>query len=345
MRKTLLSVTLVCALLLAGCSGPGNCSSDKLNVIFETDIGNDIDDALALDMLYKYHEQGKINFAAVMLNKCDPAPAEYMDISNTWYGYTDMPVGVVRDGSNDKRGLYAQKVVELNAEDGTPMFKRTHGDYDKLPDAHILYRKLLAEMPDKSVVIASVGFSTNLARLLETPADEYSKLTGAELVRKKVKLLSAMAGDFREGSKPEYNVKYDVPAAQKVFKEWPTPIVFSPFDVGKMILYPGASIANDFGWANGPHPMVEAYKAYKQMPYDRPTWDLTSVLYAVEGADWFTVSPNGKVDVDEKGVTTFTPDAKSDRCYLSVTEEQAARILQRFQEIITARAAKYQELP
>ena len=27
--------------------------SDKLRVIFETDIGNDIDDALALDMLYK----------------------------------------------------------------------------------------------------------------------------------------------------------------------------------------------------------------------------------------------------------------------------------------------------
>ena len=89
--------------------------------------------------------------------------------------------------------------------------------------------------------------------------------------------------------------------------------------------------------------MVEAYKAYKKMPYDRPTWDLTSVLYAVEGADWFTVSPMGWVDVDDKGRTFFTPDEKGTRCYVSVTEEQAAKILQRFQEIITAPAAKYQE--
>lgn len=343
MKKFYVLVLFACAMALTACNCSDKQCPDKLNVIFETDIGNDIDDALALDMLYKYHQMGKINFAAVMLNKCDPAPAEYMDISNTWYGYTDMPVGIVRDGANDKRGLYAKRVVELVNEDGSPVFKRTHGDYDKLPDAHILYRKLLAQMPDNSVVIATVGFSTNLARLLETPADEYSKLTGMELVRRKVRLLSAMAGDFREGKGPEYNVRYDVPAAKKVFKEWPTPIVFSPFDVGKMILYPGASIENDFGWANGPHPMVEAYKAYKKMPYDRPTWDLTSVLYAVEGADWFTVSPMGWVDVDDKGRTFFTPDEKGTRCYVSVTEEQAAKILQRFQEIITAPAAKYQE--
>ena len=336
-------VVSACVLILSGCAGSEKAASDKINVIFETDIGNDIDDALALDMLYKYHEMGKINFVGVMLNKCHPAPAEYMDIKNTWYGYPEMPVGVVRDGSIDKNGLYAQRVVDLKNEDGTPMFKRSHSDYDKLPDAHILYRKLLAEMPDNSVVIASVGFSTNLARLLETPADKYSKLTGAELVKKKVKFLSAMAGDLREGNRVEYNVRYDIPAAQKVFHEWPTPVVISPFEVGMVIKYPGASIENDFGWANGPHPMVEAYKAYMQMPYDRPTWDLTSVLYAAEGAEWFTVSQMGRVEINDKGSMFFTPDEKADRCYLSVNEEQIAKILQRFQEIITAPAAKYQE--
>ena len=43
-------------------------------------------------------------------------------------------------------------------------------------------------------MIAQVGFSTNLARLLDTGADEYSTLSGIELVKRKVKLLSLMAG-------------------------------------------------------------------------------------------------------------------------------------------------------
>ena len=38
------------------------------NIIFETDMGNDVDDALAIDMLYKYHSSGQINLMAVMLN-------------------------------------------------------------------------------------------------------------------------------------------------------------------------------------------------------------------------------------------------------------------------------------
>jgi hypothetical protein len=33
-----------------------------------------------------------------------------------------------------------------------------------------------------------------------------------------------MAGHFPSGQ-PEYNVKTDIPAARKVFDEWPTPIL------------------------------------------------------------------------------------------------------------------------
>jgi len=40
----------------------------------------------------------------------------------------------------------------------------------KLPDAHTLYRKILAKQPDSSVTIISIGFSTNIARLLLTGA-------------------------------------------------------------------------------------------------------------------------------------------------------------------------------
>ena len=226
-------------------------------------------------------------------------------------------------------------MVDLKDSLGNPLFARSHPDYDNYPEAVTLYRKLLAGEPDNSVVIASVGFSTNLIRLLETTADEYSKLTGKELVEKKVKLLVTMAGCFNDPSLHEYNVVKDIPAAKVIFGEWPTPVVTSPFEVGIRIQYPATSIENDFGWAPQ-HPVVEAYKAYLPMPYDRPTWDPTAVLYAVEGGDWFTVSEPGRIVVTDEGSTLFEADEAGTRRYLSVTDEQAKAILDHFVEVITS---------
>ena len=144
MKRIALLLLLPLSVLVSGCAENGTSSSDALKVIFETDIGNDVDDALALDMLYKYVEWGQVDLLAVMINKDAPAPAEYMDIMNTWYGHTDIPVGIVRGGSDDPWGQYAQKVVDLKNEDGTPMFARSRKSYDDLPDAHILYRQILA---------------------------------------------------------------------------------------------------------------------------------------------------------------------------------------------------------
>ena len=54
--------------------------------------------------------------------------------------------------------------------------------YKKVPDAVEVYRKILAEADDKSIVISSIGFINNLANLLQSDPDQYSQLTGVELV-------------------------------------------------------------------------------------------------------------------------------------------------------------------
>lgn len=326
------------ALALPGCKRPSTGEgATPLSVIFETDLGNDIDDALAMDMLYKYQDAGVIRLLAVNLNKEGEAPAEYADILNTWYGYPEIPIGIIRDGvdcENDATN-YAKAVVNLEDAEGKPLFARSHPGYSDYPDAVTLYRRILSSEPDSSVVIASVGFSTNLARLLASPSDGISPLTGKELVAKKVKLLSMMAGCFIDQNNHEYNVFKDVPAAKAVFEKWPTPVVTSPVEVGGGIKYPGSSIENDFAWAPQ-HPVVEGYKAYRPMPYDRPTWDPTAVLYAVEGGDWFTVSPPGRIEVTQEGATIFTEDPAGKRRYLAVSKEQREAILQHFIEIITS---------
>ena len=144
-----------------------------------------------------------------------------------------------------------------------------------------------------------------------------------------------MAGDIEDPNLHEYNVVKDIPAAKIIFEEWPTPVVTSPFEVGIKIQYPGSSIENDFGWA-GLHPVVEAYKAYQTMPYDRPTWDPTAIQYAVEGGDWFTVSPTGNITVTEEGSTIFTPDGNGTRRYLSVDQDQADSVKAHFIKMITS---------
>ena len=312
--------------------------AQRLNLIFETDMGNDVDDALAIDMLYKFDRQKQIKLMAVMLNKEGEFPPRYIDLLNTWYGKQRIPIGVsgrlsqsIVAGKN-----YTQVVCEETDEQGKPLYKRSIKDYSTLLPAPKLYRRLLAKAKDHSVTIVSVGFSTNLALLLDTEADEYSPLSGRELVAKKVERLVTMAGNIANPKHHEYNVVNDIQACQKVYRDWPTPIITSPFELGEHIKYPARSIENDFGWAPH-HPIVDSYKAYLPKMEDRPTWDLTAVLFAVQPQDFFTLSAPGRITVTDEGSTLFKPQADGSHYYLSVTPEQARRILDYFIKKITTK--------
>ena len=330
MKKLVLLLTMLCF-------GFG-MRAQRMNVIFETDMGNDVDDALAIDMLYKYNKQKRINLMAVMLNKEGEFPPKYIDLLNTWYGQKRIPIGVSprADKSLVAGTNYTQVVCEKLDEKGKPLYKRSIKDYSKLLSAVKLYRKLLAKAEDASVTIVSVGFSTNLALLLDTKADEYSPLTGKELVAQKVKRLVTMAGHIENPKYAEYNVVNDVAACQRVFSEWPTPIYMSPFELGLQVRYPAQSIENDFTWTKH-HPIVDSYKVYLKKIEDRPTWDLTAVLYAVDPQQFFNISPAGKIVVTNEGYTHYKQDAAGKHFYLFITPEQAKAILEYFVTMVTAK--------
>ena len=337
MKKIIFAFVLA-LLAFPGCKSGQQVEDDSvINLIMETDIGNDIDDVIAIDLIYKYIDARIVNLLGVCINKEGYRTGEFVDILNTWYGHPDIPIGIIHDGApcDEVEYNYTRKVVDLETADGQPAFKRTLKSHDDLLEAPVLYRKLLSEAKDNSVVIASVGFSTNLARLLDTPADEYSPLTGMELVARKVKYLSTMAGCFSDTTRHEYNVVKDIPAAKKVFEEWPTPLVTSPWELGAVVKYPAESIDNDFEWAGGNHPLVEAYYHYQPRPYNSPTWDPTAVLYAVEGDRWFTVSEPGFISINSVGSSIFTPDPNGNRRYLMVDEAQAEAIKNHFVKIVT----------
>ena len=287
--------------MLAACGW----AADAVPLIFDTDMGNDVDDALALAVIHALQSRGEARLLAVTITKDSKSAGPYVDLVNTFYGRGDIPIGVVRVGPTQNDSSMIRIPAERLNRDGSFVYPHRLTDGASAPDAVSLLRRVLAAERDGSVVMVQVGFSTNLARLLGSPADAASPLSGAQLVAAKVRLLSAMAGAFPSG-KPEFNVMTDIPSARKVFQEWPTPVVFSGFEVGKTLLFPATSIEHDFSWVPD-HPVADAYRTYMPMPYDRPTWDLTSALYAIRpDRQYFALSPAGRVSVDEDGQTRFT---------------------------------------
>jgi inosine-uridine nucleoside N-ribohydrolase len=308
-------IRLVFVVLLVMCSVAA-ASNNPVIVIFDTDMGNDVDDVVALAMLHALQSRGECRITAVTVSKDQELAGPFVDVINTFYGRSDIPIGVVRNGPTRDEGKYLSLVNRYP--------HRLNRGADA-PDAVMLLRTVLAKEPDVSVVIIQTGFSTNLARLLESKADENSELTGTALIRKKVRLLSVMGGAFGPHASPEYNVTNDIAAAKKVFETWPTPVVFSGFEIGLAVEYPSQSILQDFRHVEH-HPLVEAYVLYNPPPHNRPCWDPTAALFAVRpDRGYFGLSAPGRVTVAANGATHFEPLANGNRRYLTIDHDQVIR--------------------
>ncbi len=299
-----------------------------VKIIFDTDIGNDVDDALALGLLHALADRGACELLGVTITRSDELAGPFVDAVNTFYGRPNLPIGFIRA----KPETDVSKFLPLaEVRDGEQLrYPRDLKRSSDAPAALRLLRQLLAAQADGSVVLVQVGYFSNFAALLDTPADELSALTGRDLVKQKVKLLSVMAGAFQtindNNHYPEFNVYKDIPAAQKLARDWPTPIVWSGFEIGIALPYPAVSIERDFRFVPH-HPLAEAYQLYSPTPHERPTWDLTSALYAVQpDRGFFGLSEAGMVTVESDGFTRFTPQPKGRDRFLKLDATQVVRV-------------------
>lgn len=327
MRKTFLLILLCLATAVQA----------GRNIIFETDMGNDVDDAWALDMLHKYADRGQARILAVMLNKEGLGPCRFVEAMNTWYGRPRIPVGrALREfPSNEGMPNFTNIVPDMKAADGTPLYPHTISKLSDCPDAVTLYRRLLAKQKDHSVTIVSVGFSGNLAALLHTGADRYSTLSGSELVARKVSALVIMAGHIENPDYVEYNVENDIPSCQEVFAKWPGEIVVTPFELGLAAKLPASCLKNDFGWTDH-HPALDAVMAARGQYADYPTWDMTAVVYAVEGcAGYFTLSRPGTITVTDKGCTHYQADSRGRHRYMMSDHNQSALLVKHMCDLVS----------
>ena len=275
-------------------------------VIYDTDLGSSTDDLFGLDMLYRYHEAGRCRLLGVVVDRMGDDCAGVADVMNTYFGHGDLPIGLVRHGIAEPQvWIDYRNMAGWCDADGSPLFDRTH--QPPYPDGWQLYRRLLAAEEDHSVNIVTVGFVTCLAQLLQSQPDQYSPLSGVELVRQKVKCLYIQGGRFGVADEGDFNFAQGITFAQDFFRLWPADvdIVFSPMETGQAVEYTPEQVVADIDWTDV-HPIKQVYLRCN-CNTGQKMWDPMVVINAVEGDNLFTLSERGTVSITPDAETPFTP--------------------------------------
>jgi len=294
-------------------------SISQVKIIFDTDIGGDADDLGALAMLHNFIDKNECDLLAVMSWSSNKYAVPAVDALNRYYNHPGIPIGVRKAGTFESEENYNRVIAEnfpykLN--------------YDDVPDATDLYRKILAEQDDRSVSIVTVGPLANIKRLIQSEPDEYSPLTGSELICKKVKEFVIMGGKFPSGEN-EWNFNGGMPGVTKfVVENLQVPVVFSGFEVGVQIKT--AAVFNDidkntplykgFLYFSEHAPWMKDRFAGKIL--DNASYDQTAILYAVRGGvgEYWKPVCGGHVEVDENGDNRWIKGKVTNQSYLKLIE-------------------------
>lgn len=306
--------------LLTVCASSLAQNTKPIPVIFDSDMGPDYDDVGAITLLHAFADSGYVKILATVASTKYKGVAAVFDVLNTYFKRPDILIGVPKGKALElKDSQHWTDTLLLN-------YPHSIKKNEDALDAMEAYRRLLASQPDGSVTIITVGFLTNLADLLQSPPDKYSKLNGKDLVAKKVKQLVCMAGGFPSGN--EFNVRMDAAASKSVFDNWPTPILLSGVEIGFTIVT-GLPLINNRSIKRSP--VKDVYRICiplsQQDTAGRMSWDQTAVLIAVKGYQpWWNIE-TGKMIVADKGSNTWS---KESSLHSYLTEAQSPLIVQAF---------------
>lgn len=277
------------------------------NIIFDTDIGGDSDDLGAAAILCAYAQQGKINLLGGGVTSALWSSGTLSAVFN-YYGFGDLPVAT-------RFGKYGFDYGCAYARHVSLRYSNMITDKGVFETPVSLYRRLLANAEDGSVTFCTTGGLTNLSDLLKSSPDEHSNLTGAELVAKKVKWVVAMGCLFPEGY--ECNIQADPAAAKYVNENWPTPIIYSGWEIGNPVWTAQQATLNIMGPNN---PVSDGYAYHTQvMHYGTPrnSWDPITAYFASVGYDQYYELVRGDVKIADDAYNWFYPNEETGaRAYL-----------------------------
>jgi purine nucleosidase len=288
-----IAVVLVAATQLA--------AAEPVRVIFDTDMAGDWDDVGAAAVLHALADNGEAEIVAMGVSSKNAHTAACLDAINTYYGRGDIPIGVLKGPGVEETSKYTETVAKA--------FPHDLASTAAAPDVIEVYRKALAAQPDGSVVFITVGYLTNARDLLQSKPDQHSPLSGVDLVKKKVKRWVCMGLDIPKGR--EWNIHRDAPAAIEAVRDWPTPILFSGFEIGREIMTGGRLRDMPSG-----SPIWLAYEKCDGRK-NHESWDQTAVFVAIRGpGDLWDAHVGGHAEVLPDGSNQWRDSPDRGHAYL-----------------------------
>ena len=192
----------------------------------------------------------------------------------------------------------------------------------------MLYRQLLSQAEDKSIVVVAIGFVTTLAQLFESGADEYSPLTGTDLFSQKVKAVYIQSGRFETGdSLSGYNMRAASRQSAVFYDRFPknVDLIMSPSNVGDQIDYLPHEVLSDLS-STELNPIKAVYTRYTCDTGQR-MWDTNCLVQAVLGDTEYPLSPRGWVtfvDRGEESLMLFKANPQGNARYQLPTDSYTA---------------------
>lgn len=288
-------------------------SAAPVKVFFDTDMETDCDDAGAMAVLHTLADRGACEILATVVSVRDVNSAATVDAINRYRGRPNLPLGMVKGAGVLERSKFAGPIAKE--------FPHRVTSPDAVPDAVKVYREVLAKQADRSVVIVTVGYVTNLKGLLQAPASD-GLPSGLDLIQSKVARWVCMGGNFI-GNPPKDDLKLgnvnfqrDATSAHYVIHHWPGEIVFAGREVCSVPS--GLQIGEGLATTPASNPVRRAYEHYfGGKAKNRHVADLATVLYAVRGlTDCWDLSAPGRMDLKPDVTFDWQPVAGGRQRYL-----------------------------
>jgi hypothetical protein len=296
---------------------------ERVPVILDTDMNEDVDDAGALAVLHALADEGRAEILGITHCTSSPWGVPAIAAINAYYGRQEIPLGTLK-----REGFISE-----NADLGYPRFVSeaypTGAKGSDAPDAVALLRRLLAGRRRRDVVLVGIGPLSNISSLLESLPDEASPLSGRALAKRAVRRLVLMCGIIPCGV--EYNLRQDPRAAAAVLSSWPGRIVICDGSIGASVLT-GKRFCEESRRGN---PVRTSYWLHA-VGLDWPSFDHLAVLVGVCGAKpRFNLSGRGSLDVDRSGRGSWSSRPFGKARYLKAGRE-AGRLADEIESLMIA---------
>ena len=287
----------------------------QVNIILDTDIGSDCDDAGALAILNKLADKGEANMLGVIYSSGKNIYGiGVCDAINTYYGRGNLILGQYKGHDiGDSLDHYSRYIATAH--------NIYHNNVvDSATELVKAYKNILQKQPDSSVTIVTIGHPYGLVLLMR---DTF----GFSLIKQKVKKWVAMT---RIGTKPGQDWNFGRNGVQycidTLLKNWPTDAYFC--SIGKEIITGNKKLP----LTPMNNPVREAYKLWNNaLKTGRYSWDQATVLYSVR-PQYYKIDSGGTLEQNDKFQTYWNTKVNNPKHHriisLNISNNQLQSIIE-----------------